>query len=40
MIKLRHAARKPGKSMDIKAVKAEVTKMKGITETKIRQLNK
>ena len=40
MIKLRHAARKPGKSMDFKAVKAEVMKMKGVTETKVRQLNK
>ncbi len=40
MIKLRHAARKPGKSMDFKAVKAEVMKMQGVTESKVRQLNK
>ena len=39
-VKLRHHARKPGKVIDIKAIKAEAaTNMKGYSESRVRTLN-
>ncbi len=39
MVRLRHAARRPGKLIELKAVKAEVSKMSRLSESRIRQLN-